>query len=94
MSDLDEIKAQIQNHLIDSGNYDIISKQLKLKLYECGWFDKITQLATKELKNGGETVNFDSLFSLLKPQAEDMVPEDVKEEILQRIRAYLDDAIQ
>lgn len=94
MSDLDAIKAQIQNHLIDSGNYDIISKQLKLKLYECGWFDQITQLATKELKNNSESVNFDSLFNTLKPQAEDMVPDEVKEEILQRIRAYLDDAIQ
>lgn len=94
MSDLDAIKAQIQNHLVDSGNYDIISKQLKLKLYECGWFDKITQLATQELKNTGEEVNFDLLFQTLKPQAENLVPEDVKQEVLQKIRAYLDDAFQ
>lgn len=94
MSDLEAIKAQIQNHLIDSGNYDIIAKQLKLKLYECGWFDEITQLATKELKNNTEAVNFDSLFQTIRPQAEEMVPGDVKEEVLQRIRSYLDDAIQ
>lgn len=94
MSDLDAIKAQIQNHLVDSGNYDIISKQLKLKLYESGWYDQINQLATKQLNESGESLNFNSLFKSLKPQAEEMVPENVKDEVLQRIRAFLDDAIQ
>ncbi|WPK26755.1 hypothetical protein PUMCH_004116 [Australozyma saopauloensis] len=94
MSDLEAIKAQIQNHLVDSGNYDVISKQLKLKLYECGWFDQITQVATNELKSAGGNVNFDMLLKSLKPRAEELVPSEVKEEILQKIRAYLDDTIQ
>lgn len=93
--DLDAIKSQIQEHLISSGNYDTINKQLKLQLYESGWFDKLSQLATTELQeNPDKALNFEQLYSFLKPKAEDMVPDHVKEDILERLRAYLDDVIQ
>ncbi|KAM9934163.1 hypothetical protein OXX80_006236 [Metschnikowia pulcherrima] len=94
--ELELIKAQIQRHLVDSGNYDVISKRLKLQLYESGWLDDVTQLATKELERQPREnpVNFDELFATLKPEAEKLVPPQVKEETLQKLRAYLDDVIQ
>lgn len=94
--DLEAIKAQIQSHLVDLGNYDLISKRLKLKLYESGWLDQVTQLATKELEAQPKdtTVNFDQLYSTLKPQAETLVPASVKEDTMQKLREYLDDVIQ
>ncbi|PVH14882.1 NADH dehydrogenase [ubiquinone] iron-sulfur protein 7, mitochondrial [Candidozyma duobushaemuli] len=93
--DTDAIKAKIQDHLVSSGNYEIISKQLKLKLYEAGWFDEISQVASKELqKPGSEEMNFENLYNFLRPKAEEKVPESVKEDVLNRIKEYLDDAIQ
>lgn len=91
--DLDAIRAKIQNHLVSLGNYDIISKQLKLKLYEAGWFDEVTQEANKELQEHSET-NFDLLYTNLRPKAEKMVPESVREEIMGKIKQYLDDVIE
>lgn len=93
MSELQAIKTQIQNHLVDSGNYDVISKQLKLRLYECGWFDQVSQLAAKEMIKS-ENINFEVLFEAVRPHAEKLVPADIKEEMLAKIRAYLDGAIQ
>lgn len=95
--ELDAIKSQIQEHLISSGNYDIISKQLKLQLYESGWFDKVSQVANRELQENSKNdknVNFEQLFSFLKPKAEEMVPSQVKEDILEKLKVYLDDVIQ
>lgn len=93
--DTDAIKAKIQDHLVSLGNYEIISKHLKLKLYEAGWFDEISQIASKELQKPGlEQTNFETLYEFLRPKAEKKVPEAVKEDVMNRIRQYLDDAIQ
>lgn len=94
--EFDEIKSQIQQHLVKSGKYDIINKQLKLQLYESGWYDKVSQLASRELQaqDGDQSMNFDVLFSLVKPKAEEMVPDQVKEDIIEKLKAYLDDVIR
>lgn len=95
VDDTDAIKAKIQDHLVSLGNYEIISKHLKLKLYEAGWFDEVSQIASKELqKPGQEGTNFESLYEFLRPKAEEKVPESVKDDVLNRIKEYLDDAIQ
>ena len=95
--ELDQIKALIQDNLILLGKYDYINKHLKLKLYEAGWFDEIAQLASNELaesqKNNKET-SFEELYAALRPQAESMVPESVKEEILEKINDYLSEVVQ
>ncbi|KAG2735902.1 hypothetical protein G9P44_002116 [Scheffersomyces stipitis] len=91
--ELDQIKSKIQEHLISSGNYDIINKQLKLQLYESGWFDKVSQLASRELSDKSDQ-NFDQLYSFVKPRAEQLVPAKVKEDILEKIKDYLEEIIQ
>ncbi|EEQ41127.1 putative transcription and mRNA export factor [Clavispora lusitaniae] len=96
MSDeLGAIKSQIQDHLVSSGNYDVISKQLKLRLYESGWFDSVTQAASAELeKQHAEPLNFERLYETLRPQAEKMVPPQVREDVMAKIREYLDSTIE
>ena len=93
--ELDQIRAKIQDHLISSGNYELINKQLKLKLYENGWYDKVGQLATTELQQeDNKNLTFERLYAMVKPQAELMVPDEVRQEIMTRIREYLEDVIQ
>ncbi|ODV79365.1 uncharacterized protein CANTADRAFT_26321 [Suhomyces tanzawaensis NRRL Y-17324] len=92
--ELDQIKSQIQEHLVSSGNYDAINKQLKLQLYEAGWFDKMSQIANRELLENEGTRNFDQLYAFMKPKAEELVPAKVKEDILEKIKAYLNDIIE
>uniref|UniRef100_A0A0L0NRH9 Transcription and mRNA export factor SUS1 n=1 Tax=Candidozyma auris TaxID=498019 RepID=A0A0L0NRH9_CANAR len=95
VDDTDAIKAKIQDHLVSLGNYEIISKHLKLKLYESGWFDEVSQIASRELqKLELEGSNFESLYEFLRPKAEEKVPDSVKEDVLEKIKQYLDDAIQ
>lgn len=93
--ELDQVRAKIQDHLISSGNYDLINKQLKLKLYENGWYDKVGQVTTAELQLELDgDLSFDRLYASVKPQAEQLVPTEVRDEIMGRIREYLDGVIQ
>lgn len=94
---LDEIKSKIQEHLVSSGNYDIINKQLKLLLYESGWIDQVRQLAVSAIQeslNKGQQLNFENLYAHVKPKAEEIVPEEVRKDTLERLRVYLEDIIQ
>lgn len=92
VEELDKIKAQIQHHLVSLGNYDVINKQLKLQLYESGWYDQLNQLTVRELDTNN--YSFDQLLKFIKPKAEESVPDKVKEDILERIKDYLDEIIQ
>lgn len=95
MDDVDAIKAKIQDHLVASGNYEVISKQLRLRLYEAGWFDQVSEAATEILHERDlNSASFESLYNELRPKAGAMVPADVKEEVVGKIREYLEDAIQ
>ncbi|CAN3365021.1 transcription and mRNA export factor Sus1p [Diutina catenulata] len=92
-SELDQVKSQIQSHLVSSGNYDAINKQLKVSLYKSGWFDEVSDLAKAELTQK-QDANFNELYQSVKPKAEDLVPEQVKKEIMDRIRQYVEDIVQ
>lgn len=95
--ELEQIKSRIQDHLILSGNYETINKQLKLQLYESGWYDDIQQMATQELQDQAEddkTMSFEELLAFIRPKAESMVSEDVKKEVMGKIKGYLEDVIQ
>lgn len=88
-----QIKSKIQNHLISSGNYDKINKSLKLQLIEQGWYDKLNTMCLNEL-NDNDDCNFNDLYNKVKPKAHELVPENVKQDILNKIKEYLDDVIQ
>lgn len=92
--ELDEIRAQIQLHMVSLGTYELINQQLKLLLYELGWYKKVSQLAETQMRQDARgTPKFDELVGAVQPSAEAVVPESVKEETMQRIREYLKDVI-
>ncbi|CAK9438951.1 uncharacterized protein LODBEIA_P31750 [Lodderomyces beijingensis] len=97
--EINQIKFKIQDHLISSGNYELINKQLKLQLYESGWYDKVAQITNKELSNGNDTSSkrpksLNELYTSIKPKAEELVPDEVKENIIRKIEQYLDGILE
>lgn len=44
--DPEQLKVKIQTNLIQSGEYDRLSSQLKLKLAESGWLDDVRRMAS------------------------------------------------
>ncbi|VFQ80027.1 unnamed protein product [Cuscuta campestris] len=63
---------------------------LRERLVECGWKDDMISLCRAFIKkNGRNSVTLDDLIHVITPKGRSSVPDSVKAELLQRIRAFL-----
>ncbi|ODV70789.1 Sus1p [Cyberlindnera jadinii NRRL Y-1542] len=91
--DPEQLKVKIQTNLIQSGEYDRLSSQLKLKLAESGWLDDVRRMASEEVSSSN-TTNFTKLNQTLEPKALSMVPESVREQTLQQIKEFIEKIVE
>lgn len=91
--DSKKIKAQIQQALVQSGQYERISNQLNQLLLDDGWIDKVQQM-TREEMNKSDSTNFVEILNKVEPRALDMVNDQTKTEILELIKSFLNDIIE
>jgi hypothetical protein len=74
-----------------------LKEHLRQRLVESGWKEKIKTICKETLsqRNAGipplisEQLTVDDLVQLISPRARSLVPEQVKAELLQKIRLYL-----
>ncbi|QID84289.1 SAGA histone acetylase and TREX-2 complexes component, partial [Saccharomyces pastorianus] len=66
--DAAQLKSQIQQYLVESGNYELISNELNAKLLQEGWVDKVKDLTKAEM-NINESTNFIQILSTVEPKA-------------------------
>ncbi|NXW09313.1 ENY2 factor, partial [Fregetta grallaria] len=80
-----QMRATINQKLIETGERERLKELLRAKLIECGWKD---QLKAHCKGNGGQITNI--LCNQLRfwPN-KTLVPDSVKKELLQRIRTFL-----
>ncbi|KAK9484458.1 transcription factor e(y)2-domain-containing protein [Lipomyces starkeyi] len=84
-----QIKAKVNQKLIESGEYERLSQYLRQKLIENGWYEQVTELASDTLR-AQENPNFEKLVDLVEPEALALVPEFVKVELLSMIKQFLE----
>ncbi|KAL0478201.1 hypothetical protein AKO1_007955 [Acrasis kona] len=85
-------RASIYETLTSSGEKDKIKELLRKRLIECGWCDELKEY-TKKLVRGKESVEdltIDGLVSEITPKAREAVPDDIKVEVLQSIRSFIE----
>ncbi|ESN92064.1 hypothetical protein HELRODRAFT_181843 [Helobdella robusta] len=85
-----KVKATINQKLIESGERERLKELLRTRLIECGWRDQL-KLHCKEIvkQKGLENITVDDLVSEITPRARSLVPDEVKKEMLQRIKAFV-----
>ncbi|CEP61525.1 Sus1p LALA0_S03e04808g [Lachancea lanzarotensis] len=83
-----QVKAQIQQHLVESGNYEIISNNLSQRLLQEGWTDQVKKLTQDEISNDS-SATFTQILSKVEPKASELVSESTKQEILAKIEGFL-----
>ncbi|SCU97116.1 LAFA_0G09846g1_1 [Lachancea sp. 'fantastica'] len=83
-----QVKAQIQQHLVESGNYELISNNLSQRLLQEGWTDQVKRLAQEEINNDSKAT-FTQILSKVEPKASELVSESTKQEILAKIEGFL-----
>ncbi|CAI4263600.1 BFP_1a_G0003030.mRNA.1.CDS.1 [Saccharomyces cerevisiae] len=87
--DTAQLKIQIQQYLVESGNYELISNELKARLLQEGWVDKVKDLTKSEM-NINESTNFTQILSTVEPKALEMVSDSTRETVLKQIREFLE----
>ncbi|KAG0593537.1 hypothetical protein KC19_1G337200 [Ceratodon purpureus] len=76
--------------LIESGEKERLKELLRERLIECGWRDELkAQCRAFTRKKGRNNITVDELVRTITPKGRAMVPDNVKAELLQRIRAFL-----
>ncbi|RAL38162.1 hypothetical protein DM860_000856 [Cuscuta australis] len=76
--------------LIETGEKERLMELLRERLVECGWKDDMISLCRAFIKkNGRNSVTLDDLIHVITPKGRSSVPDSVKAELLQRIRAFL-----
>ncbi|KAJ6602532.1 transcription factor e(y)2-domain-containing protein [Mycena vulgaris] len=88
-ADLDALQAQLQQRLLESGEWDRIKFILASKLNDSGWTDDIRN-RSKERARSMEPLSFATLLEEMAPHAQTSTPLAVRREIVALLRAYLD----
>ncbi|XP_056331794.1 transcription and mRNA export factor ENY2 [Danio aesculapii] len=90
MSKESQMRAAINQKLIEMGERERLKELLRAKLIECGWRDQLKALCKEVIKEKGiENVTVEDLVAGVTPKGRALVPDSVKKELLQRIRAFL-----
>ncbi|CCH61665.1 hypothetical protein TBLA_0F01220 [Henningerozyma blattae CBS 6284] len=93
MSNEVNIREQIQNYLIESGNYENISNKLTQRLIEDGWVDKMKIKIKQEIMSNKE-IKYNELLNKMEPEGHNLLNEQIKNEIINEIQAILDEIIE
>ncbi|EEC12997.1 transcription factor E(Y)2, putative [Ixodes scapularis] len=85
-----QIKAAINQKLVESGERDRLKELLRTRLIECGWKDQLKAHCKEIIKDKGvENLTVDDLIAAVTPQGRATVPDSIKRELLHQIRNFL-----
>uniref|UniRef100_A0A0X3PCG1 Transcription and mRNA export factor ENY2 n=2 Tax=Schistocephalus solidus TaxID=70667 RepID=A0A0X3PCG1_SCHSO len=85
-----KLRAYINEKLTRTGERERLKDLLKTRLFECGWRDELKTYCKEVIqKKGLENVTVDDLVTEITPVGRKMVPDAVKQELIDAIRAFL-----
>lgn len=90
MSKETQMRAAINQKLVEMGERERLKELLRAKLAECGWRDQLKAQCKDVIREKGlEHVTVEDLVTEIIPKGRALVPDSVKKELLQRISVFL-----
>ncbi|KAJ1730606.1 hypothetical protein H4S06_003491 [Coemansia sp. BCRC 34490] len=86
------IREEVLRRFIESGERERLQEILRSKLNESGWQDRVKDKCQKIIHESGPDVDkltVNDVVEQVTPFARTMVPDDVKAEILEDVRAFV-----
>ena len=84
------VRATIMQKLIETGEKENLKEMLRTKLIECGGRDDLREHCKEVIRSKGlERITVDELVQMITPRGRDTVPDQIKADLLQRIRQFL-----
>ena len=67
-----------------------LKELLRTKLIDCGWRDELKEYCKEVIRSKGlEKITVDELVAEITPRGRATVPDEIKADLLQRIRKFL-----
>uniref|UniRef100_A0A915CEH0 Transcription and mRNA export factor ENY2 n=3 Tax=Ascarididae TaxID=6250 RepID=A0A915CEH0_PARUN len=83
-------KAALERRFIESGEGDRMKELLLQRLRETGWVEEVENMCRNVIQTKGiEQVTLEEVVAEVKGQARRAVPDEVKRELMQNIRTFL-----
>ncbi|GAA6022499.1 hypothetical protein JCM11491_001697 [Sporobolomyces phaffii] len=76
-----DLEAALRTRLIQSGEYSKVMDRLRTALGESNWHDQVRDLAREQARNTADTPHVGSLIESIEPQALELIPQEVRNEI-------------
>ena len=87
---LEKLRLLAQQKLVENGEKERLKVLLRNRLMEAGFNDEIMSYCKKTIKtNGIEKVDLETLINEITPKAREIVPDEVKIELLSKIKEIL-----
>lgn len=87
---LEKLRLLAQQKLVENGEKERLKELLRNRLMEAGFNDEIMSYCKKTIKtNGIEKVDLETLINEITPKAREIVPDEVKIELLSKIKEIL-----
>lgn len=84
------MRITINQKLVETGEREKLKELLRTRLIECGWRDQLKAHCKEIVREKGlENITVDDLVAEITPRGRALVPDQVKKELLQRIRTFL-----
>ena len=90
MSSHGDMKSLISRRLVESGEKERLREHLRNRLIQSGWRDKMKLEAKERIRTKGlERVRLEELVAEMTPVGRQSVPDEVKRELLAKIKDFL-----
>lgn len=87
---VDQLRNLAHQKLVEKGEKERLKGLLKSRLLESGFNDNIFNMCKEYIKTRGiESLKIDEIVEKITPEARRTVPDSVKRELLQHIKAFL-----
>ena len=85
-----QVRASVNQKLEESGEKEKLKELLRKKLIERGWRDELKEYCKEVIKSKGlEQISVEDLVSEITPRGRATIPDDIKADLLERIRKFL-----
>ncbi|GAA5875910.1 hypothetical protein JCM16303_004041 [Sporobolomyces ruberrimus] len=89
-----DLETALRTRLIQSGEYSKVMERLRASLSDSNWNDQVRDLAREEARNSADTPHLGNLINSIEPQALEMIPKEVREEIQSMIHEFVKKSVE
>ncbi|VEL09910.1 unnamed protein product [Protopolystoma xenopodis] len=85
-----EIRAKINDLLVQSGERNRLKDYIESRLIENGWTEKVKSACKDYIRGKGvDNITVEEVVNAIAPSARQVVPIEIKQEVLEMLRKFL-----